>query len=463
MTKAWGGRFGPEGGRGAEAFTATLPVDQRLWPQDLAGSRAHARMLGRQGILSPEEVETILGGLDAVEAELTSGQAVFDPSLEDIHLWVESRLIERVGAVGGKLHTGRSRNDQVAVDEHLFVVEAAGDLEAALIRLETALVERAEREPGLVMPGYTHLQRAQPVLWSFHLLAFAFMFERDRDRLRETRRRATCSPLGAAALAGTPHPIDAHWTAAQLGLAIPCPNALDATSNRDEIVDLVYAGAMTAVHLSRLADELVLFSSEEFGFVVLDEAYARGSSIMPQKRNPETAELVRGKSGRVIGNLVALLVTLKGLPLGYQSDLMEDKERLFDTVDTVKASVQVMTDVVRTLTVRPERMAQAARGFALVTDLADALSARGVPFREAHHRVGALVRRMEAQGLTVEDLTPEVLARLDPSIPGELLAVLDPGRAVQARRSAGGTAPERVAEQIAALRRSLSAGAGGGA
>lgn len=462
MTKAWGGRFGPEGGRGAEAFTATLPVDQRLWPQDLAGSRAHARMLARQGILSEAELETILTGLDAVEAEIRSGQAVFDPALEDIHLWVESRLTERVGPVGGKLHTGRSRNDQVALDEHLFVVEAAGELDLALRGLQTALLERAEREARLIMPGYTHLQRAQPVLWSFHLLAFAFMFERDRDRLRETRRRATCSPLGAAALAGTPHPIDAHWTARELGLEAPCPNALDATSDRDGIVDLLYAGSMVAVHLSRLADELVLFSTEEFGFVVLDEAYARGSSIMPQKRNPETAELIRGKSGRVIGNLVALLVTLKGLPLGYQSDLMEDKARLFDTVDTVKASLTVMTQVVETLTVRPERMAQAATGFALVTDLADALATRGLPFREAHHRVGMLVRRMEAEGIGVEDLTPQVLSRLDPTIPAELLAVLDPARAVAARRSAGGTAPERVAEQIASLRRSLAGEAAGG-
>lgn len=454
--KSWGGRFGAEGGREAEAFTASLPVDKRLWAEDLAGSRAHARMLGRQGILTPEETAAILRGLDRVEEEIRLGTFPFRLEHEDIHLNVERRLIELVGPVGGKLHTARSRNDQVALDEHLFLQRAVRETDAGLVRLMQVLLDRAEEAGDLLIPGYTHLQRAQPTLLAHHLLAYVFMLERDRERLQEVGRRYRRSPLGAAALAGTSHPIDPLSVAQELGLERLYDNSLDATSSRDHVLEYLFTGAMVMQHLSRLAEEIVLWSSQEFGFVELSDAYCTGSSIMPQKKNPDVAELIRGKTGRVYGHLMAMLTVVKGLPLGYASDLQEDKEALFDTHDTLQACLAMAAGMLATATFRAERLRQAVQeDFSTATDLADHLVRKGVPFREAHRVVGQLVARLLEEGRQLQDLTPEELAAWHPGL-ADARPWLDPAFSAAARTSPGGTAPVRVAEQLRMARQRLA-------
>ena len=450
------GRLGAAGGGAARPFTASVGFDWRLFPQDLAGSRAHARMLARAGILSAADAQAILTGLDRIEAECEAGTFPYRLEDEDIHLNVERRLTELIGPAAGRLHTARSRNDQVALDMHLFVKEACQTVATAVRGLQRALCDQAERYPDLIMPGYTHLQHAQPVLFAHHLLAYFFMLERDVERLADARRRADVSPLGAAALAGTAHPVDPAAVAAELDLGGIYPNSMDAVSDRDFVLETMAAMAIVMVHTSRLAEELVLWSSREFGFIEPDDAYATGSSIMPQKKNPDVAELARGKAGRVFGRLSGLLTTLKGLPLAYHSDMQEDKEAFFDALDTSVAVLGALAGMVATLRPCPQRMALALEGdFSGVTDLADALAGGGMPFREAHAVVGRLVRHCLEAGLQPADLTATDLAALHPGLTTELVARCAPDAVVAARRSPGGTAPVRVAEQLDLARRRL--------
>jgi argininosuccinate lyase len=415
---------------------------------------AHARMLGIQGIVSREESDELVRGLEAVLEEVEAGEFSWDLSDEDVHTAVERRLREIVGEVALKLHTGRSRNDQVALDLHLFVRHAAERIGAALQEAMRALVEVAEAHRDVILPGYTHLQRAQPILLSHHLLAHFEAFRRDLQRLKFAREAAEVSPLGAAALGGTPHPVDPTITAADLGIE-PLVNSLDAVSERDFALDLLYACAVLGVHLSRVGEEWVLWTSQEFGFATLDDAYSSGSSIMPQKKNPDAYELMRGKAGRLIGNLNALLITLKGLPPGYSKDLQEDKEPLFDSVDNVLAILAVLPEMLRTARFHGERMSEAAGGFALATELADFLAMRGVPFREAHRAVGRLVQRCEELGVMLEEVPQDELSAAHPALAELPQDRLTPEGSVRNKRSTGSTSPESVEAQLERARRFL--------
>jgi argininosuccinate lyase len=447
--KPWGGRFHRETEKTVEEFTSSLDFDRRLFRQDLDGSVAHARMLARQGIITAAEAEQIVQGLEDIRREMETGQFAFDPAAEDIHMAVEAALIAKIGETGRKLHTARSRNDQVALDVRLYL---AGEVEAlltGLTDLRRVGVRLARRYFEVIMPGYTHLQRAQPVLFSHHLLAYDEMWRRDMARLTESLARIKVSPLGAAALAGTTFPIDPQYTASQLGFPEVFKNSLDAVSDRDFLLEFLAHAAIIMIHLSRLAEELILWSSSEFGFVELPEGYATGSSIMPQKKNPDVPELIRGKAGRVSGSLFALLMTMKGLPLTYNRDLQEDKEPLFDAVDTVKGAVALMAGLLEALTLRPERMAAALKGgFLTATDLADYLASQGVPFRTAHEQAGALVRRAEELGKELWDLSLEEIQKFAPTAQADVFDWLKVEHAVARRRSPGGTAPERVAEAL---------------
>ncbi len=450
----WGGRFSASPAEAFERLNASIPFDFRLAPYDIRGSIAHARMLGAREIITAKESEELVRGLEAVLAEVEAGEFSWTLEDEDVHTAVERRLKELVGDVALKLHTGRSRNDQVALDLHLFAREAAGEIRGGVLAAMRALVEVAKEHRDLALPGYTHLQRAQPILLSHHLLAHFEALKRDLRRLEAAREAAGVSPLGAAALGGTPHPVDPASTAAELGME-PFSNSLDAVSDRDFALDLLYACAVLGVHLSRLGEEWVLWTSSEFGFATLDDAYSSGSSIMPQKKNPDAYELMRGKAGRLIGDLNALLVTLKGLPLGYSKDLQEDKEPLFDAVDAVLAMLAVLPDMLRTAHFDGERMTRAAGGFALATELADFLAAQGVPFREAHRAIGKLVRRCEELGVSLEEAPREELAAAHPALadlPRELLTTED---SVANKRSPGSTAPHSVAAQLEEAQRLL--------
>jgi argininosuccinate lyase len=450
----WGGRFGASPAEAFERLNASIPFDIRLAPYDIQGSIAHARMLGERGIIPVEEVEDLVRGLRSVLEEVWSGRFSWALSDEDVHTAVERRLRELVGDVALKLHTGRSRNDQVALDLRLFVRDAAERIRAALLAAMRALVEVAEGYKDSVLPGYTHLQRAQPILLSHHLLAHFWAFERDLKRLEAAGGAANVSPLGAAALGGTPHPVDPALTAETLGME-PLVNSLDAVSERDFALDLLYACTVLGVHLSRLGEEWVLWTSSEFGFVRLDDAYSSGSSIMPQKKNPDAYELMRGKAGRLIGNLNALLVTLKGLPPGYSKDLQEDKEPLFDSVDSVLAMLAVLPEMLRTASIDGARMKAAAGGFALATELADYLAAQGVPFREAHRAVGQLVRRCEELGVTLEEVPAEELTAAHPILVGLPRDLLTPEGSVANKKSTGSTSPASVEEQLERARKVL--------
>ncbi len=452
----WGGRFGTSPAEAFERINASIPFDVRLAPYDIRGSIAHAKMLGARGIVSEEESAELVRGLEAVLAEVEAGEFSWDLSDEDVHTAVERRLRELAGDVALKLHTGRSRNDQVALDLHLFVRDAAGRIREGVLAAMRALVEVAEANRGLILPGYTHLQRAQPILLAHHLLAHFQAFKRDLRRLESASEAANVSPLGAAALGGTPHPIDPALTAAELGME-PFANSLDAVSERDFALDLLYACAVLGVHLSRLGEEWVLWTSAEFGFATLDDAYSSGSSIMPQKKNPDAYELMRGKSGRLIGDLNALLITLKGLPLGYSKDLQEDKEPLFDAVDSVIAMLAVLPEMIRTARFDGARMAAAAGGFALATELADFLAARDVPFREAHKAVGKLVRRCEELGLSLEEVPREELAAAHPALEDLPPALLTPQGSVSNKQSPGSTSPGSVKLQLERARAFLDA------
>ncbi len=454
--KLWGGRFAEPTDAMMERINASIGFDRRLYAQDIRASQAHAAMLARQGVITPQEAQQIIQGLDQVRAEIEAGQMEFSDSLEDIHTHVEARLKEIIGEAAGKLHTARSRNDQVATDLRLWVLEAGRELDGALLEYQRALVELAQAHHTVIMPGYTHLQRAQPVLFAHHLLAYYEMAQRDRERLADCLKRAARLPLGAAALAGTPHPLDPESVAQELGMAAPCANSLDAVSDRDFALELLFVLSLVQVHLSRLAEELVLWSSQEFGFVTLSDAFATGSSIMPQKKNPDAAELIRGKSGRVIGSLVSLLVVLKGLPLAYNKDLQEDKEPLFDAVDTVLDCLRVLAPMLRGLTVNSERMRRAVgQGFLNATELADYLARKGVPFRQAHELAGKAVRLAESQGCTLEELSLAQYQDISPVIQEDVFQCLEPEYAVAARTSPGGTAGAEVEAALEEARKRL--------
>ena len=449
----WGGRFAGGPAAVMREINASIAVDKRLWREDVAASKAHAAMLGRQGILSAEEAAAIADGLDRISKEYAAGKLVEDPALEDIHMHVEQRLTELIGPVAGKLHIARSRNDQVATDFRLFVRSCIDEAVAAIDALEDALLTRAEEHAATVMPGFTHLQSGQPVTVGHHLMAYVAMLARDRSRFTDARARMNESPLGSAALAGTGFPIDREAVAEALGFDRPAANSIDAVSDRDFAVDYLHAAALCSVHLSRLAEEIVLWASQPFGFVKLPDAWSTGSSIMPNKRNPDAAELVRGHSARVIGDLVALLVLLKGLPLAYAKDLQDDKPPLFDAHDLLALSLAAMAGMVAELKFVPERMrAAAAAGHATATELADWLASQGLPFREAHHIAGRAVAVAEAAGKALDELSLAELQAVDQRIGEEVLQLLSVETAVKARRSAGGTAPDRVAEAIAAAR-----------
>ncbi len=452
----WGGRFGDSPAEAFERINASIPFDIRLAPYDIRGSIAHARMLGQQGIISPDESRTLVLGLEAMLGEVQAGNFSWTLADEDVHTAVERRLRELVGDAALKLHTGRSRNDQVALDLHLFCREAAEGIRNGVLEAMWALVDVAEAHKDLILPGYTHLQRAQPLLLAHHLMAHFAALRRDLVRLEAAQAAATVSPLGAAALGGTPHPVDPVVTAEDLGME-PFTNSLDAVSDRDFALDLLYACAVLGVHLSRLGEEWVLWTSQEFAFAELDDAYSSGSSIMPQKKNPDAYELMRGKSGRLIGDLNALLVTLKGLPLGYSKDLQEDKEPLFDAVDAVLSMLAVLPEMLRTARFEGARMKEAAGGFALATELADFLAARGVPFREAHRAVGALVRRCEELRLPLEEVPREELAAAHPALDEIPEGLLTPEGSLANKRSPGSSSPRSVGLQLEEARRFLAA------
>jgi len=454
----WGGRFAGGPAAVMREINASIAIDKRLWREDIAASRAHAAMLHAQGILSEADAVAIDGGLAAISEEIGAGKLVEDPALEDIHMHVEHRLSQLIGEPAGRLHTARSRNDQVATDFKLFVRAAIDEAVAGIDALELTLLARAEEHAGSVMPGFTHLQSGQPVTLGHHLLAYREMLVRDRSRFSDARARMNESPLGSAALAGTGFDLDRDHTARALGFDRPTANSIDAVSDRDFVVDYLHAAALTAVHLSRLAEEIVLWASQPFGFVRLPDAWSTGSSIMPNKRNPDAAELVRGHSARIVGDLVALLVLLKGLPLAYAKDLQDDKPPMFDAHDLLALSLAAMAGMVADLEFVPERMrAAAAAGHATATDLADWLAGEaGVPFREAHHIAGRAVALAEAEGKALDELSLAQLREVDARIDESALPRLSVEASVAARRSAGGTAPDRVHEAIAAARAAIA-------
>ena len=457
--KARSGRFAEGADPDAQAFTASLAFDRRLWPHDLTGSAAWARALARAGLITDAELAGLLAGLEAVRGELEAGTFPFRRELEDIHMNVERRLVELAGPVGGKLHTGRSRNDQIALDERLYLRATIDAVDAGLIEVERALLAQAEKHAETAMPGYTHLQRAQPVLLAHHLLAYVFMLERDRGRFRDGRARVNVMPLGAAALAGAAFPIDREALARDLGFAAPSPNSMDAVADRDFVVEFLSHAAILGMHCSRLAADLTLWATSEFGFVEFSDAFATGSSIMPQKKNPDVAELIRGKTGRLYGNLTAALTTMKGLPLTYNSDMQEDKEPLFDTVDTLEAILGVLPPMLGSLTFRAERMREAAGAhYSTATDLADYLVRQGLPFREAHEVVGRTVRHAIARGRELADLPLEELQQFSARIGPDVYPALTVEASLRARAVLGGTAPEAVREQLARVRALLGAG-----
>ena len=447
--KMWGGRFSEATAASVEAFSASVHYDARLYRHDIMGSRAHARMLARQGLITGEECAAILQGLDAIEAEIDRGDFVFRPELEDVHMNIEKALTERIGPAGAKLHTARSRNDQVNLDFRLYLRDECDALDRLLQAAQRAFVRRARHYLGVVMPGYTHLQRAQPVLLSHHLLAYVEMFGRDRERLTGCRQRINILPLGAAALAGTGLPIDRQSVAEELGFAAVTANSMDTTGDRDFALEFLFCLNLIQLHLSRLAEELVLWSSKEFEFVRIGDRYCTGSSIMPQKKNPDIPELIRGKTGRVTGALMGLLMTVKGLPLTYNRDLQEDKEQVFDALDTVKASLAITAELLDHTEFDVDRLrAATVGGFMTATDLADYLVRRNLPFREAHGVAGRIVAHCQQRDCELVDLELTELRQFSELIEADVFAILSVDGSVNSRTSAGGTAAVRVREAL---------------
>lgn len=448
MSQPLRSRFNREVNKAVQAFTASLPYDRRLYRQDIAGSVAHARMLARQGIITDKDAELIIMGLSSIREEIEQGKFVFKNELEDIHMSIEARLTEKIGDTAKKLHTARSRNDQVATDLRLYAKEVIVTTLRRLGDLQRALVDLAESNHDVIMPGYTHLQRAQPVLLPHHLLAYFEMLERDKDRFEHALDHADVMPLGSGALAGVPYPIDRDFVAQELGFSKISQNSLDAVSDRDFVLEYEAAASIAVMHLSRLAEEIILWSSAEFDFIEVDDAFATGSSMMPQKKNPDVAELVRGKTGRVYGHLMGLLTTLKGLPLSYNRDLQEDKEGFFDTVDTLLSSLEVFTGMIGTLKVKAGKMRQASEGsYTLATDIADYLVKKGLAFREAYSIVGSLVKYCVEKEKGFSQLSIKEYRQFSSSFAEDVL-LITVETSVKARMEIGGTAPSQVAEAL---------------
>ena len=446
----WGGRFTTGPSQVMQDINASISFDQRLYRQDIAGSKAHAKMLAACGIISDSDCDTIHTGLTQIAHEIEQGKFIFSAALEDIHMNIESRLAELIGEPARRLHTARSRNDQVATDFKLWVRDALDAVDLALADMQIALLDKAERHAHIVMPGFTHLQTAQPVTFGFHLMAYVEMFGRDRGRFTDARARLNESPLGAAALAGTSFPIDSHMTASALGFDRPSANAMDAVSDRDFALEFLAAAAICSIHLSRFAEELVIWSSDQFGFIALSDAFTTGSSIMPQKRNPDAAELVRAKPGRIIGALNGLLIVLKGLPLAYGKDMQEDKEGVFDAAESLALAIAATTGMVRDMTPQTDAMLSAlTQGFPTATDLADYMVRElGLPFREAHNASGAIVAAANEKNVGIDALSLEELQAIEPRIKPDVVGQLSVESAVAARTSFGGTAPEEVRARI---------------
>ena len=457
--KMWGGRYGTGPSAIMEEINASIDFDKALWQQDIRGSKAHVAMLAKQSIISREDESAITNGLTQIEGEIASGAFTFSRALEDIHLNIESRLTDIVGPVGGRLHTARSRNDQVAVDFRLYVRDTVDELDAQLAALQRALAIVALAHAATIMPGFTHLQSAQPITFGHHLLAYVEMHARDRSRLMDARKRMNESPLGSAALAGTSFPIDRHMTAQALGFDAPMANSIDGVSDRDYALETLSAASICAVHLSRFAEELVLWSTPQFGFVALSDKFTTGSSIMPQKRNPDAAELVRGKTGRIVGALNALLMTMKGLPLAYGKDMQEDKQPTFDALSSLSLCIAAMTGMVEDMRPDAARLLQwSGAGYSTATDLADWLvRSLGMPFREAHHVTGRIVGLASGKSVGLEQLSLDELQSIEPRITQDIFSVLGVENSVKSRRSFGGTAPDLVRAQAAAWLERLAA------
>ena len=456
MAKMWAGRTAGALSKEADDFNSSIHFDSRMYRQDITGSMEHATMLSACGILTAKESETIIDGLQTILDDIESGALVIDPEAEDIHMFVEAELTSRIGDVGKKLHTARSRNDQVALDIRLYLRDEIKEIKALTVDLVAAICEQAEKTQSVIMPGYTHLQRAQPITMAQHLLAYAMMLRRDFGRLCDTEKRMNYSPLGSCALAGTTYPIDRAFVARQLGFNGIVENSIDGVSDRDFCVELLSALSLIMMHLSRFSEEIILWSSWEFRFVELDDAYTTGSSIMPQKKNSDMAELVRGKTGRVYGDLMALLTTLKGLPLAYNKDMQEDKESVFDAVDTTKKCLGIFAPMVRTMKPIPENMyAAAQKGFLNATDLADYLAKKGMPFRTAYKLVGALVSKCIASGKTLETLTLAEYKAESELFEADVFEEIALATCVSKRISAGSTGPQSIKEQIAAVQNFL--------
>lgn len=454
--KLWAGRFTQPTDAFVEEFTASISFDQRMYHYDILGSITHARMLARQGIIPAAEADTIVQGLEEIRTEIEAGEFEFSVAREDIHMNIEARLIERIGAVGGKLHTARSRNDQVALDVRLYLRDEIDAIAGALIALQSALLDQAENNLDVIMPGYTHLQTAQPVLFAHHMLAYGEMLARDAGRLHDLRSRLNLLPLGAGALAGTTFAIDREWVAEQLGFAGVTRNSLDTVSDRDFALEFCSFASILMMHLSRLSEELILWSSADFAFVELSDSFCTGSSIMPQKKNPDVPELVRGKTGRTYGNLVSLLTLMKALPLAYNKDMQEDKEPLFDTIDTVRGSLKAFAGMIAEMKVNPVQMRIAAgRGFSTATDIADYLVRKGIPFRNAHEVVGRTVRFCVENGKDIPDLTLEEFRQFSTAIDHDIFDYVTLEASVNARKATGGTAREAVAREIKLARQAL--------
>ena len=454
----WSGRFTENVSEFTQRFGASLPVDKALYAQDIAGSKAHARMLGEQGVISKDDVALIEQGLDNIKDRIEAGNFPFDINDEDIHMSIEKALIQDIGEAGARLHTGRSRNDQVITDTRLFAKKRCDDLMRANLALRHELVEQAEKNFDVILPGYTHMQHAQPVLLSHHLLAYAWMLSRDFTRLVAARDAADVNPLGSAALAGTTYPLDRRMTADELGFSSVTQNSLDAVSDRDFLLDLLYACTVSSIHLSRLAEEIVLWSTTEFGFITLSDAFSTGSSIMPQKKNPDFAELVRGKTGRVVGDLVALLMTLKSLPLAYNKDLQEDKEGAIDAAATLEDCMNCMSGMISTMKVNEDAMAtQAKKGYLAATDVADYLAKKGLPFRRAHEIVGHLVLLCDQRGCDLEDLTLDDFKAESDLFESDIVNCLSLRDIANARLTEGGTGHDAVAAQLSKVKEILIA------
>lgn len=445
----WSGRFEQGVSEFTQEFGASLPVDKAMYHQDIAGSKAHARMLAKQGVISVDDATAIVAGLDEIEASIDAGDFVFDINDEDIHMSIEKVLTQKIGDAGARLHTGRSRNDQVITDTRLYAKHLARDLQAANLVLQETLLELAAQNTEVILPGYTHMQHAQPVLLAHHLMAYFWMFARDYDRLAQAYAAADANPLGSAALAGTTYPLDRAQTTAELDFATMIPNSMDAVSDRDFLLDLDYACSVSMIHLSRLSEEIILWSTFEFGFITLSDAYSTGSSIMPQKKNPDFAELIRGKSGRVVGDLMALLMTMKSLPLAYNKDLQEDKEGVMDACKTLHDCYTCMAGMIATMTINKDAMAaQAKKGYLAATDVADYLAKKGMPFRKAHEVVGHLVLLCDKRGCDLDDLTLDDFRAESDLFESDITQALNLEAIVAARTTYGGTGNSVVADQI---------------